>query len=617
MMEIIKRKSLNFELSFNKIMIFWISLSLLFFFSFPSLSISLQSASSIILVGLGSYFGYIKGGFGTALWAIFTFEFWSSLILFNQVVLLTMALICGSLFKYQNNLKEKLKEQNLKLQSYIENAPYGVFVLNETGRYIEANEMACKYSGYPEEELLNITVNDLMANKEQARRDIDKLVNEGRLNVERLLVDKDGNQFHADIKAVKVAEDKYVGFVEDITKSKRMEEKVKRERDKLQTYLDITEAIVIVLDQERRVEDINRKGCTLLGVAKEEIVGKHWIDFVKQEDRNKVENLFDTLLEGQTVNAKNAIITKTNEKRSILWHGGILEDKENNSKRILGTGVDVTELELLRERVQHNRLIIEFFANLSHELKTPLNLIFSAQQMLELFKNNLNSKQADKIDNYSKIIKQNGHRLLKLINNLIDITKIDSNHFELNIKNYEIVDLIKKIIFSVSEYLEQKERVFNFNSEIEEKIIACDPFNLERVILNLLSNAVKFTDEGDEISVNLRIEEDSVVISVKDTGIGISKEEQELILEYFGQSDKSFTRSNEGSGIGLSLTKKIVEMHGGELNIKSEQGVGSEFIIKLPNKVIAEENTCQDDYKYNSYNLVERINIEFADIYDL
>jgi signal transduction histidine kinase len=270
---------------------------------------------------------------------------------------------------------------------------------------------------------------------------------------------------------------------------------------------------------------------------------------------------------------------------------------------------------LLKEIKEYEELRNVFFANLSHELRTPLNVIFSAQQMM----NFVISKQTcydckNQISKYNKIVKQNCHRLIRLIGNLIDITKIDAMYFEINKKNCDIVNLIDNITQSVAEYIKDKNLELCFDTEIEEKIIACDPDMIERIILNLLSNAVKFTPMNGQIHVNMRQVQDHVVISVKDTGIGISKELQMLVFERFIQADKSMTRNREGSGIGLSLVKSLVDLHQGRISLLSEPGKGSEFIIELPDELIPFEDEVACAYEYNDEN-IDRIHIEFSDIY--
>ncbi|ADL13413.1 sensor histidine kinase [Acetohalobium arabaticum] len=251
-------------------------------------------------------------------------------------------------------------------------------------------------------------------------------------------------------------------------------------------------------------------------------------------------------------------------------------------------------------------------------LKTPLNLIFSALQMLNSAQKNKSKEGNEKIERYTNIIEQNSQRLLRLVNNIVDITKIEAGSFTLNLQNYDIVKLIKSITYSVREYIEHKNKILEFNTDSEHKVIACDAVNIERIMLNLLSNAVKFTDEGDKITVSLDDKEDSILISIKDTGIGIEEEKQEIIFQQFGQANKSFDRNNEGSGIGLSIVKSLVELHDGEIRLNSEYSAGSEFIIELPAKKISEkDNSTANSNKHQTQNLTNKINIEFSDIYEL
>jgi two-component system, OmpR family, phosphate regulon sensor histidine kinase PhoR len=270
---------------------------------------------------------------------------------------------------------------------------------------------------------------------------------------------------------------------------------------------------------------------------------------------------------------------------------------------------------LLKEIKEYEELRNVFFANLSHELRTPLNVIFSAQQMM----NFIVSKQTcydckNQISKYNKIVKQNCYRLIRLIGNLIDITKIDAKYFEIKKKNCDIVKVIENITQSVAEYIKDKNIELCFDTDMEEKVIACDPDKIERIILNLLSNAVKFTPVNGQINVYMRKAQDYIIISVKDTGIGISKEMQQVVFERFIQADKSMTRNREGSGIGLSLVKSLVDLHQGRISIISEPGKGSEFVIELPDEVIPFEDYIACTYEDNGEN-IDRIHIEFSDIY--
>ncbi|RHW53926.1 PAS domain-containing sensor histidine kinase [Clostridium botulinum] len=265
-------------------------------------------------------------------------------------------------------------------------------------------------------------------------------------------------------------------------------------------------------------------------------------------------------------------------------------------------------IELLNESREYNKLITEFLSNISHELKTPLNVIFTAVQLLGFYEKDVDYEKQDK---YLKLIKQNCYRLMKLINNLLDTTKLDSGYLKLNLVNYNIVNLIEEITLSVTSYAESKGINIIFDTNVEEKIIAVDTDKIERIILNLLSNSIKFTNAGGNIFVNVKDCGEDVYVHVKDTGVGIPSDKLESIFERFFQVDKTLKKNKEGTGIGLHLVKSFVEMHNGTVTIKSELGKGTEFIIKLP-AVVCEKQVKSKNIIYEAN--IERINMEFSDI---
>jgi signal transduction histidine kinase len=214
---------------------------------------------------------------------------------------------------------------------------------------------------------------------------------------------------------------------------------------------------------------------------------------------------------------------------------------------------------------------------------------------------------------YIKINRQNCYRLLRLVNNLIDITKLDAGYFKLTLVNFDIAQLVEEIVMSVELYAQNKSIALSINTRLQQKIIAIDPDKLERILLNLLSNAVKFTESGGSIEVNLWEENNNIYISIKDSGIGIPKDKLNIIFDRFSQVDRSIRRSYEGNGIGLALVKSLVELHNGSISVSSELGQGSEFIVQLPANLVAEDEN-QIHIKLHQ-NDVERINIEFSDIY--
>lgn len=310
------------------------------------------------------------------------------------------------------------------------------------------------------------------------------------------------------------------------------------------------------------------------------------------------------------LNILRTIINK--EKYAVLIIEDIYNEKRN---RQLKDKIKVNE-EQMNELKEYDKLKNEFLANISHEFKTPLNIILVAIQLLEMM--NLQSINAtDNISEqkYIKMMKQNCYRLLKLIDNLIDIGKIGSGFFNMNFRNENIVPLIEEITLSTVEFAKGKEIKLIFDTQIEEKVIACDVEKIERVMLNLLSNAIKYTKEKGTIKVNIYEKDKKILISVKDKGEGIPPNMLEEIFEIFRRVDSSFTRKNEGSGIGLYIVKSIIELHQGTISVKSKVGRGSEFIIELPIRLIDEVGNMRNEVAATYETNVERIHIEFSDIY--
>lgn len=270
----------------------------------------------------------------------------------------------------------------------------------------------------------------------------------------------------------------------------------------------------------------------------------------------------------------------------------------------------------INQVMEYDKVKTEFFANVSHELRTPLNIISTTIQLMKMYhEKGLLVSNASNADKYIRIMNQNCNRLVKLVDNIIDVTKIESGFYKLELKNINIVSVVENITMSIEEYIKYKEINLVFDTELEEKIIACDPDAIERIMLNLLSNAIKFSRRGGSIHVTIRDMVDKVSIEVEDTGIGIPSEKLNTVFERFVQVDKSFTRQNEGSGIGLAIVKSLVEMHGGTIELISEIDKGSMFRITLPAEIeghIEEVEVVDSENK----NMQEKVSVELSDIYE-
>jgi PAS domain S-box-containing protein len=415
--------------------------------------------------------------------------------------------------------------------------------------------------------------------------------------------------------------------IEEMAKHRKSIEDILLSNELCYNLLFKSSGNALIVHRDSSIIYANESAAKLLGYEiPEKLTGMSFLEFLDPLSKDKAnaslsdlyeKNLNLVIFEGKLKDSYDRYIDVLNTSTKFIYDGKptILSILQNitSDKQVEKLQRDVEKnIELLNETREFNRLITEFFSNISHELKTPLNVIYSAIQVLDLHRHVSENNFLEKHDKYNAIIKQNCFRLMRLINNLLDLTRLDSGFLKLNLENHNIVTIIENISLSVVTYMESKGLNLIFDTDTEEKIIAVDPDKIERIILNLLSNACKFTNSGGEISVTIADLGEEISISVKDTGIGIPSDKLELIFERFGQVDKTLKRFHEGSGIGLSLVKSFAEMHNGRVSINSTVGSGSEFIIYLPVKVL--EHSYSEEISLYESN-IERINIEFSDIY--
>lgn len=262
------------------------------------------------------------------------------------------------------------------------------------------------------------------------------------------------------------------------------------------------------------------------------------------------------------------------------------------------------ELNRIKEK---NKFKTEFLSNVAYDIKKPINKIFETNNNLIENKGKYNSEN---INNHTRLVKQNCYRLIRLLNNIEYVSRIDNGTCTLELRKCDIVKLLENIVKISKTYTDKKGIDISFKSEVNKKILSLDIDKVEKIILNILSNAIKFTDTGGRIDINLYMENEQVCISIKDTGIGIPKDKTEVIFENFEQLDTTLSRGCEGTGMGLSVVKKLANLNNIKINVESELNKGSEFIITLPNNIVSKNIKLQDKFAQD-----EKIDIEFSDIY--
>lgn len=404
-------------------------------------------------------------------------------------------------------------------------------------------------------------------------------------------VDKDGLPTKA-ISAAKITEIKVLSstintMVDAIRKSRK---ELKIERDYSMELINGTPDIICGLNKEGITTFINPAGEKVTGYNKEELIGKNWWKLLYPgQAYQQVERIFKKFPEGEVV--EMSLINKNGEKRDIVWNSFIKRDKHNNILEIIGFGNDITnrkqiEKELIKAKEhaeESDRLKSAFLANMSHEIRTPMNGILGFAKLLK--KPELTGEKKQK---YIKIIEKSGARMLNIINDIISISKIESGLLKLNIQASNINEQIEYIYDFFKLEVELKGLKISLKKALptHEAILKTDPEKVYVILTNLVKNAIKYTEKGSiELGYTLKKKENKPVeleFYVKDTGIGIPQNRQKAIFERFIQADIADKMAFQGAGLGLSISKALVEILNGKIWVESEEGHGSIFYFSIP-----------------------------------
>ncbi len=375
---------------------------------------------------------------------------------------------------------------------------------------------------------------------------------------------------------------------EDVTKRKLAEQELR----KLSNAVEQTADSVVITDTSGVIEYVNPAFEKISGYGRKEVIGQ--TPRILKSGKHKsvfYKNLWDTIRNGNTYRAR--IINKK-KNHELYWSEQTItpmKDKDGNITNYVSVLRDITEsMQIQKQGLQLkisqgqtkkleeiDQIKSRFFSNISHEFRTPLTLILGPiEKLISEFPNADIQKQAG-------LVKRNANRLLVLINELLDLSKLEAGKLKLKASKANIVSFIKGITMSFESVAERIDITLKVKSASDEFELYFDKEKMTKIMTNLLSNAFKFTPEGGKITVTiLESNHNSVAIKVKDSGVGISEEELPKLFDRFYQVDSSQTRGHEGTGIGLALTKELVELHSGKISVNSKLSERTEFIIELP-----------------------------------
>jgi PAS domain S-box-containing protein len=414
--------------------------------------------------------------------------------------------------------------------------------------------------------------------------------------IETQVTRADGQEIHALLNAVPRFKDgEFAGVVSvitDLTERYRLEREIQRERDFITAVTDAANTLIIVVDRQNVVVQFNRAAQNLTGFELSELNSRpFWETLMTSLDATQVLEVFENLsAEASSLEIEIPILTKRGQRHEVTWSVAPLRDATGQVTHFVGKGVDVTERRkaearaeaALKEAQRANRLKSEFLANVSHELRTPLHALVGFADLLEdELTGSLNADQADCV----REIGAASDHLLALINDLLDLSKLESSNVSFQIESLHLESLLESSLSLVRHRAEAQGISLELSIAPGLNTVMGGSRQLKQVMLNLLSNAVQFTPTNGTIQVTANpgtgLYADTLEIAVHDSGVGIASEELERIFEPFAQASSALEK-HKGFGLGLTLTKRLVELHGGSIGVSSEPGLGSTFTVRLP-----------------------------------
>lgn len=397
----------------------------------------------------------------------------------------------------------------------------------------------------------------------------------------------------------------FQGTVMDITERRRAGERLRREREFVVAMLDTADALISVIDMEGRVVRFNKACERMSGYSLAEVEGRSIFDFVIPEDeRDDLEGMLRSLRFGVYPNTHlNHWTSRNGGKRLIEWSNTALRDDSGKIAYCVAMGIDVTERKQAEEDLQQakeeaesaNRAKSEFLANMSHELRTPLNAVIGFAEILEnqMFGDMGDSRYGD----YARDIRTSATHLLGIINNILDLSKVEAGRLELIEDPTDVRDVLSACLNILKATAGADDVTFEVEASETLPYLLADERMLRQIFLNILSNALKFTPAGGRITVALshdiaaaKGDRRAYGISITDTGIGMTEEDIAKALTPFGQVESSLSRKYEGTGLGLPLSRSLVELHGGNLEIESQPGEGTKVTLTFPQDRIIDRN---------------------------
>lgn len=505
------------------------------------------------------------------------------------------------------NVRERLVlERNLSrtvemLKKLLANLQSGILMEDEKRQIIFTNDLFCNMFNIPvsADDMIGLDCTNsaeesktLFKNEEYFVQRINKILEEKKIVTNELLEMQNGRFLERDYIPIFI-NDRYQGHLwkyNDISERKRAEDHLRRQEEKYRNIIANMNLGLIEVDNNQMIQYANQSFCDVSGFEADELIGKNPSQlFLYGENNMKfLEEQIELRKKGVSSVYQLPVKNKRGEIRWWAISGAPNYDDQGNLLGSVGIHLDITDQKKLEEELKLQRAkALEaskakevFLANMSHEIRTPLNAIIGF--LRELKRAGVSGSQQEFLD-YSYNASQH---LLSIINNILDISKIESGEMLLENKNFSLKESIENVITILKP--KAREKGLMLTTSFSDKLYPVfkgDPSKIEQVLYNILGNALKFTNQG-KIAVDCKVLQDlphqqTFSIVITDTGIGMSEEYVRSIFKKFNQEDSSISRKYGGTGLGMSITKELIHLMKGEIDVKSEKNVGTSITIQL------------------------------------